>query len=321
MNKGIETSPLVSVILPTYNRARFLQKSIGSVINQAFIDWELIIWDDGSTDNTSEVVASFNDGRIKYFCEDNHGAAYARNRAIEKSQGKLLAFLDSDDEWRANKLAEQIEVMQTHPEIDVLFTDFDNINEESRQTSRTFEQYARIMKSLLVEKLEQGIFIIHQGLLQGIADDNFIATDTVILRREVFKRTGGFNESLRNSMDFELWWRLGLMNISFAYLDTVSMTRYKPAGSLSSISVLSLQNRLHALDICTAEAIAAGQPELADFLKPQYRNAWQNQISACAMENDKKGMVAAFKNSLKYGFRPGSVRLLIQGLLHTGGHR
>ena len=306
---------LVSIILPTYNRANLLGRSIGSILGQTYQDWELIIWDDGSTDNTSEVIASFNDGRIKYFYEDNHGAAYARNRPIEKSQGKLLAFLDSDDEWKVNKLAEQIEVMQTHPEIDVLFTDFDNINEESGKTSRTFEQYTRVMRSLSVVNSGRGLFIIKECFLCSLAKDNFIATDTVMLRRQSLKIVGSFNESLRNSEDFELWWRLGLSNISFAYLDRVSMTRYKPAGSLSSISVLSLQNRLHALDICTAEAIAAGQPELADFLNPQYRNAWQNLITVYSQEHKYAEMIDAFKRSLHYGFQPGSVRLLLEGLI------
>ena len=306
---------LVSIILPTYNRANLLPRAIKSVLEQDYLDWELIIWDDGSKDNTSEVIASFENSRIKYFYSENHGAAHARNRAMAKARGEFIAFLDSDDEWRANKLAEQIGAMQANPEIDVLFTDFDNINEESGQTSRTFEQYTRVMRSLSAEKSGRGLFIIKEGFLRSLAKDNFIATDTVMLRRQSLKIVGSFNESLRNSEDFELWWRLGLSNISFAYLDTVSMTRYKPAGSLSSISALSLQNRLQALDICTSEAIAAGQPELADLLKPQYRNTWQNQITAYSQEHKYAEMMDAFKQSLHYGFQPGSVKLLLKGLL------
>ena len=99
---------LVSVIMPSWNTGRFIAESIQSVINQTYHNWELIIVDDCSTDNTDEVVMSFSDSRIKYLKnEKNLGAAFSRNRAMREARGEWLAFLDSDDLWRKNKLEKQ----------------------------------------------------------------------------------------------------------------------------------------------------------------------------------------------------------------------
>ena len=104
---------LVSIIMPTYNCGRFIHESIDSVLAQTYTNWELIIVDDCSTDNTSEVVASFDDPRIHYLQnEQNEGAAITRNRALREAQGRYIAFLDSDDVWMPDKLEQQIAFMQ-----------------------------------------------------------------------------------------------------------------------------------------------------------------------------------------------------------------
>ena len=106
---------LVSVIMPSWNTGRFIAESIQSVINQTYHNWELIIVDDCSTDNTDEVVMSFSDSRIKYLKnEKNLGAAFSRNRAMREARGEWLAFLDSDDLWRKNKLEKQISFMNSN---------------------------------------------------------------------------------------------------------------------------------------------------------------------------------------------------------------
>ena len=99
--------PFFSIILPTYNRASFLTRSIGSVIKQDFLDWELIVIDDGSTDHTKEVVNSFNDPRIKYFYQENSERSAARNKGIDQANSDWVCFLDSDDEY----LPEHLEVI------------------------------------------------------------------------------------------------------------------------------------------------------------------------------------------------------------------
>ena len=104
---------LVSVIMPSYNTGKYIGKSIESVINQTYSNWELIIVDDCSDDDTEEVVSVFKDERIKCFKNAfNSGAAISRNRALREAKGRWIAFLDSDDIWKPTKLEKQLEFMQ-----------------------------------------------------------------------------------------------------------------------------------------------------------------------------------------------------------------
>ena len=107
---------LVSIIMPSYNTAAYIKQTINSVILQTYQQWELIIVDDCSTDNTDEIVASFlKDSRIRYMKnERNCGAAVSRNRAIREARGKWIAFLDSDDLWMSEKLEKQIACMKSN---------------------------------------------------------------------------------------------------------------------------------------------------------------------------------------------------------------
>ena len=116
---------LVSIIMPSCNTANFIAESIQSVINQTYKNWELLIVDDCSTDNTDEVVASFKDKRIRYFKnKKNSGAALTRNKAMRKAQGEWIAFLDSDDLWMPEKLERQIDFMKKNG---YTFSNFTNI--------------------------------------------------------------------------------------------------------------------------------------------------------------------------------------------------
>ena len=123
---------LVSVIMPSWNTGKFIAESIQSVIDQTYENWELIIVDDCSTDNTDEVVAKFTDKRIRYFKnEKNSGAALSRNRALREANGEWIAFLDSDDLWNPDKLEHQINFMNKHG-YTLSYTEYEKIDEESK---------------------------------------------------------------------------------------------------------------------------------------------------------------------------------------------
>ena len=122
---------LVSIIMPSWNTGRFIAETIQSVIDQTYTNWELIIVDDCSSDNTDEVVSSFKDERIKYFHnQKNSGAALTRNKALREAQGEWIAFLDSDDVWTPEKLEHQIEFMNKNGYC-LSYTEYEKINEES----------------------------------------------------------------------------------------------------------------------------------------------------------------------------------------------
>ena len=125
---------LVSVIMPSYNTGKYIRKSIESVINQTYSNWELIIVDDCSDDDTEEVVSVFKDERIKYFKNAfNSGAAISRNRALREAKGRWIAFLDSDDIWKPTKLEKQLEFMQCNNYF-FSYTNYEELDESGKHT-------------------------------------------------------------------------------------------------------------------------------------------------------------------------------------------
>ena len=115
-------TPLFTVIIPTVNRKDFLKIAVNSVFDQTFDDFEIIIIDDGSTDDTKQMLYEYSDKRIKYFYQENKGVSFARNKGLEQSNGKYIAFLDSYDSWVENKLEKTFEYINNFPEIKIFHT-------------------------------------------------------------------------------------------------------------------------------------------------------------------------------------------------------
>lgn len=125
---------LVSIVMPTWNCARFIGESIESVRRQSYRNWELLVVDDCSSDNTEEIVMSFGDSRIRYIRNAvNSGAAVSRNRALKEARGRWIAFLDSDDLWTADKLERQIAFMVNH-NYSFSYTNYSEVDEDTRET-------------------------------------------------------------------------------------------------------------------------------------------------------------------------------------------
>lgn len=181
----------ISVILPTYNRADLLVNAVKSVLNQSYQNFELIIVDDGSTDCTYETVAQFQDARIRYIpCKQNRGAASARNRGIQEASYPYIAFQDSDDVWKPEKLARQIEAFRRAPEdTGIVYCEFyyHGINGT--------EGICPDREIPLGQK--QGH--IFPELLTG----NMIGMPTILVKKECFARAGMFNENLHCLEDYE----------------------------------------------------------------------------------------------------------------------
>ena len=130
---------LISIITPTYNCAQFIGETIKSVINQTYTNWEMIIVDDASNDNTEEVVKSIKDERIKYIrLKENSGAATARNIAMENASGKFMAFLDSDDIWIKDKLEKQVKFMIDN-NYNFTCTAYEKMNEKGDSLNKVFK--------------------------------------------------------------------------------------------------------------------------------------------------------------------------------------
>ncbi|MGY0287368.1 MAG: glycosyltransferase family 2 protein [Candidatus Methanodesulfokora washburnensis] len=189
----MENSSLISVILPTYNRARLLRRAIQSILNQTYQNFEIIVVDDCSNDNTEEVVKSFCDKRIRYIRNRRHmGAPFSRNIGIKVAHGKYIAFQDSDDIWLPKKLAKQINAFENSPkEVGVVYTSFWRIEEgkKVRIPPSNFRQYEGNIHEILLET-------------------NFIGTSAAMVKKECFEKVGMFDETLPRLQEWDLWIRI-----------------------------------------------------------------------------------------------------------------
>ncbi len=183
-------SPEISVIIPAYNRDKILKRAINSIVAQTFQNWELIVVDDCSTDNTFDVVNSFmvNNERIRYHkLESNSGANAARNRGIKLANADILSFLDSDDEMHPLNLEKQHEKFSLSPGLSLCYTGVDYYS----GSTKVSEVHQRMQGSL-----EKYLFTNLKGL--GSSTSGFA------IRKEVMEKTGGFDESMASQQDLDL---------------------------------------------------------------------------------------------------------------------
>ena len=181
--------PVVSVIIPTYNRAVWLPEAIESVLRQSYPAREIIVVDDGSTDDTAQLVAQYG-AAIRVFTQANHGVSSARNVGIRAAQGELVAFLDSDDYWLPEKLACQVAVMMQQPELQLCHTEEIWIRRGVRVNQMKKHQ-------------KHGGYIFPHCLPFCV-----ISPSSVMLRRAVFAAVGDFDEALPACEDYDLWLRI-----------------------------------------------------------------------------------------------------------------
>lgn len=183
--------PQISVIIPTYNRATFLEKSVSSVLNQTFKNFELIIIDDGSTDNSYEIIKNFNDSRIRYIRnQKNFGVSYSRNLGIKNAEADLIAFLDSDDMWKKEKLEIQFNEMKRNP--DFLLSHTEEI---------WYKNNKRVNPRSIHKKRGGNIF---QNSLKLCS----ISMSTVMVHKKLFDIVGLFDENLPACEDYDMWLRV-----------------------------------------------------------------------------------------------------------------
>lgn len=190
MNK----KPIVSVIIPTYNRAHLIGRAIQSVLNQTYQDFEIIIVDDGSTDNIKEAVKEFQkkDERIRYIGQEkNKGGSAARNNGIKASRGEHIGFLDDDDEWLPRKIEKQEIKFQNAPDnVGLIYSGFSCISESSGKI------VAEITPTLRGN--------VYSNLLEGC----ILGSPTPLIRKICFRKAGFFDETLPSCQDWDMWIRL-----------------------------------------------------------------------------------------------------------------
>ena len=219
-----DEDPVVTVVMPTYNRTRWIRESIESVCEQDFEEWELIVVNDGGTDEVEEIVKSLGDPRVSYVMAEHGGRASALNEGLKGARGRYICFLDDDDIYYPNHIGSLVKAMEENPESPACYSDTiqavqvpdgDDYKIIRKKVARTFD------------------FELAPMVLK-----NYVQSNTVLLRREVFLRNGGFNLKLSCLNDRDMWIRIASNEGDFTRVPgaTTEFRQRKDGSNISSNS-------------------------------------------------------------------------------------
>lgn len=210
-------APLISVVLPTFNREKYLPRAINSVLTQTYKNLELIIVDDGSTDNTEAIVKGYSDTRLRYYKQElNKGGSAARNVGIKLARGELISFQDSDDEWLPEKLEKQVrKFSEVGDHVGVICCGYEFIHDKTNEV---------VSKSIPVEKGN-----VHRIMLIN----NYTGPLAVLMKATCFKKVGLFDETLPCCHDWDLWIRVSKY-YKFDYVPDILAKAYIHGKQLST---------------------------------------------------------------------------------------
>jgi glycosyltransferase involved in cell wall biosynthesis len=300
----IAPTPLVSVIIPAYQAARTLGRALDSALNQDYPALEVIVADDGSTDDTRQVVEGYmaRDPRVQYLWQANQGIGATRNNAVARARGEYLAMLDADDEWLPGKLQVQVDILQRYSSIGLVFTNSRHVDVLTGASQLFFDLHARALRQLRVEALSPAgdVFRITGGLRQTMYESSFINTSTVVLRASIYRRLGGFASAWRGPEDLDLWLRVGQVS-DFAYSTRQFAMRHLQSTSGSRLTDIFTKYMIAYYQMCLRS------PEYAD-LRPQARRYLRKRrrllVFYYGRHRQPRQAWAGFRDSLADGFDP-----------------
>jgi len=281
----MNSNPLVSVVIPTYNRAHLIEESIKSVLEQTFEDWELIIVDDGSEDNTEHIIQKIKNSKIRYYKSEHCGLlGKVRNYGIKMAQGKYIAFLDSDDLWRKDKIALQLEFFDKY---DIHFT---------------FSNGSHFGDSVAIQPPSVGKPFIGDLFLPLIFEHRFVIyMPSFLVKKEVFSTIEMFNETFRSGADVDFAYRMALkFRGAFSDERLVAIRKHDFGMSLKYREVAFLEDLQIQKNFFNQNVLS----------KKQYKNLTSTtyyKLALLNLKNDKHHR--AFEYFLEYNkLRPFSLR-------------
>ena len=245
------SAPLVSVVVPNYNCARFLRDAVDSVLRQSYPAREIIVVDDGSTDDSLAVLESYGD-RIRLVTQRNQGVSVARNAGIGRSRGELIAFLDADDIWHPEKLAKQVPLF-TNPEVGLVYCAVEYVDEAARPLGTNVTgRRGRVLRDIA---LLRGTIVLAGG-------------STAVVRRKSFDKAGLFDPRMSTAADWDMWRRIACHDEIDVVREPLMQYRLRPASMHRQIEVFE-RDMLHGFAQMFADPAAAA-------VRPLRRRAYAN---------------------------------------------
>jgi glycosyltransferase involved in cell wall biosynthesis len=291
--------------MPTYNRAHLLPDVIASILDQDYQDLELLIVDDCSTDQTEQVIHALQerDGRLRYYkLSENMGVGFARQAGLENVSGKYIALADSDDTWMAGKLKAQVGVLDVHPEIDILFGDYLDISHITNQEVSGFKHTASGMQFLITKPFQDHLYVIESGVDTGILVADFIAVPTMVIRSNIFKKIGGFNEKLPAAADLEFGFRAAALGARFAFLDYPLIHRHVYSDSRTANSIRSAGMVIQAYGVARDLCLTIHRDDLAVHVDHALQGNYFNLMYAYGKAGNRRLVWNSYRKVVSYGF-------------------
>ena len=212
---------VASVVLPCFNGAQWIGEAIESVLTQTYGDLELLVIDDGSTDDSKAIVASYlSDERARYIYQENRGFSAAINRGLEEGRGSLIGFVGQDDLWLPRKLEMQVRYLAEHKDVDMVHSSYLSVDSMGNE----------------IELIDLRVpdFSTRRELMEYLFVDNFLGFETVLVKRECFREAGLFDERMMGFSDHDMWLRIaGRFHI--AYMDQPLVKKREHASQLSKV--------------------------------------------------------------------------------------
>jgi glycosyltransferase involved in cell wall biosynthesis len=190
--------PFFSVLIPLYNKEKFIKNTLQSILNQTFSDFEIIIVNDGSTDESEQIVLQFEDSRIRYYTQKNEGAASARNFGIDKANANYIAFIDADDLWYDNHLETLKSVIEEFPDAGIYASRYELVYKNKSTSVSVFNGLNAQYKGYV------------KDYFYSTQNNSLSLTLVTVIPKEVFVEIGNFNSSISSGQDIDMWARIAL---------------------------------------------------------------------------------------------------------------
>ena len=288
-------NPLVSVIIPAYNAEKFICDALDSVLAQTYSNLEIILVDDGSIDNTKDLVLTYGNKVLYSYQSNSGGCSKPRNEGIKRSRGQLICVFDADDIMLPHRVEDQVRCLREYPAVGMVISDYQNFDDVTVETTTHFETCEKL-KTLLRRADLPEVLLLNPDLSTSLMlAENFLSAGGPMYRREVFDSVGGYDENLNASEDFEFHYRVASASV-IGVLNKVGFRRRLHDSNMTRNS----ENILH-FKIASRQKLLARETYYQNrrALRRMIGDLYQNLAYFYSGIDSKKSIASALR-SLRY---------------------